>query len=155
MVSPELLRRYPFFGNLNEEQLKKIAMIAVDLSVPSGTKLFDECQSADALYLLVDGDIDLKYKYEEEFHPEKNKEFLVGEINPGEIFGISSLIEPYEYNAAAVASKDSRILKMAASNMRPLLSDDPELACTVMHQVAKAIMERLAYTRIQLAAAWA
>jgi hypothetical protein len=28
MVSPELLRRFPFFGFMNEKQLKAVAMIA-------------------------------------------------------------------------------------------------------------------------------
>ena len=33
------------------------------------------------------------------------KEFYAGSINPGEVFGISALIEPYTNNATAKALK--------------------------------------------------
>lgn len=155
MVSPELLRRYPFFGVLDQNQLKKIAMIADEIQIPAGTKLFDECQPADTLYLLIDGGIDLSYKSEEEFHPKTKKIFPIGEVNPEEVFGISAVLEPYEYNATASASKDSRVLKLNGDSLRTLLVEDPKMGYTIMHQVAKAIMERLTDTRVQLAAAWA
>jgi CRP-like cAMP-binding protein len=154
MVSPELLRRFPFFGALDPEQLKKIAMIADEINIPTGSHLFDECQPADTFYMLIDGSIDLSFKSEEEFHPKTKKVFPVGEINPGEVFGVSALLEPYEYNATALVSKDSQLIKMDAGNLRGLLKDEPALGYIFMLQVAKAVMERLSYTRVQLAAAW-
>jgi CRP-like cAMP-binding protein len=154
MVSPELLRRYPFFGPLSAAQLKSIAMIADEDSVQQGQELFEECQPANQLYLLIDGSIDLSYKSEEEYHPKKTKVFSVGEINPEEVFGISALIEPYEFNATAVASQDSRVVKIDAEQLRELISEDNQLGYILMHQISKTAMERLAYTRVQLAAAW-
>lgn len=154
MVSPELLRRFPFFGTLNPEQLKKVALIAEEITVPAGTHLFDECQPADTFYLLIDGSVDLSYKSEEEFHPKTKKVFPVGEINPGEVFGISALLEPFEYNATALVSKESQLIKFGANDLRQLLNDDASLGYLFMHQVARAVMERLSYARVQLAAAW-
>lgn len=155
MVSPELLRRFAFFGVFNEEQLKKISLIADEISVPTGAKLFDECEQANAFYFLIDGGIDLTYKSEEEFHSKIKKVFPVGEINPEEVFGISAVLSPYEYNATAITSKDSKLIKIDAEKLRQLMKEDPEFGYTMMHQVAKATMERLTYTRVQLAAAWA
>jgi len=152
MISPELLRRYPFFGNLDESELKEIAMISEEKSFEEGTILFDEGQPADALYFLIEGSIDLYYKSEEQYHPKTRKEFLVGEINPGEIFSLSSLIEPYVLNATARASQGGRLIKIEAPTLRILAEKDSDLGCKLMHQIAKALMERLKYTRIQLAA---
>jgi hypothetical protein len=42
MISPELLRRYPFFGLLTEAQLKAIAMIAQETNFTDGTQIFKE-----------------------------------------------------------------------------------------------------------------
>jgi CRP-like cAMP-binding protein len=154
MVSTELLRRFPFFGDLDAEQLKQVAMIADEINVSAGTHLFDECQPATIFYLLIDGSVDLSYKSEEEFHPKTKKVFPVGEINPGEVFGVSSVLEPYEYNATALASKDSHLIKIDAESLRDLLQAEPKLGYLFMHQVARAVMERLSYTRVQLAAAW-
>ncbi|MCK4724239.1 MAG: Crp/Fnr family transcriptional regulator [Anaerolineales bacterium] len=155
MISPELLRRYPFFGPLNEKQRKAIAMVADEIQMKVKQVIFEECQAADALYLLIEGDIDLTYKSEEEFYPKKTKVFSVGEINPQEVFAISALIEPYEYNATATVTKDGRAIKIDAKALRELIEQDVQLGYILMHQIAKTAMERLAYTRVQLAAAWA
>ena len=61
MVSPELLRRYPYFGQLNDDQLKAIAMIAEEKTYPKGVLLVKENCSASKLMLLVEGDVDLIY----------------------------------------------------------------------------------------------
>lgn len=155
MISPELLRRYPFFGLLNEDQLYAIAMISDEVDIEAGAILFEECKPAEALYLLVEGGVDLYYKSEEEYHPKTRKEFLVGEINPGEIFSLSAMIEPYVLSASARASKASKLVKIDAVELRKLCQEDPQMGYAVMQQIAKALMERLAYTRVQLAAAWA
>ena len=52
MISPELLRRYPFFGPLNDTQLKAIAMIADEVTIEKGVTLFKEKEPAVAMYLL-------------------------------------------------------------------------------------------------------
>ncbi|MBC7337778.1 MAG: cyclic nucleotide-binding domain-containing protein, partial [Clostridia bacterium] len=36
MVSPEMLRRYPYFAKISEESLKEIAMMAEERSYPAG-----------------------------------------------------------------------------------------------------------------------
>jgi CRP-like cAMP-binding protein len=155
MVSPELLKRYPFFGPFNEEQLKSIALLADEISAEQGEVLFEECQKANTIYLLLEGSVDLYYKSEEEFHPKTKKEFSVGEINPGEILAVSALVEPYVLSATAKVAQPSRLIKFDAEALRELFTRDPYMGYTVMLQVAKAIMERLMYTRVQLAAAWA
>ena len=155
MISPELLRRYPFFGHLNDTQLKDMAMIAEETTYQAKATIFEEGQPADALYLLLDGGVDLFYGSQEEYHPTTRKEFPVGEINPGEIFAISTLIKPYMLKATARAAQDLRVIKFNATKLRDLMGADPTLGCVLMKQIAEVAMERLAYTRIQLAAAWA
>jgi len=155
MISPELLRRYPHFGPFNDDQLREIAMIADEITAQENEVIFEECGPADALYLLLEGSVDLSYKSQEEYHPKASKIFSVGEINPGEIFSLSSLIEPYVLNATARASRPSRMVKIEAQALRNLLNSDPSMGYVAMQQITKALLERLAYTRVQLAAAWA
>jgi CRP-like cAMP-binding protein len=155
MISPELLRRFPFFAPFSADQLKEIALISQDFSAEEGDILFKERQTALALYLLIDGGVDLSFKSEEQFHPKSSKEFSVGEINPGEVFGISSLVEPYILNATATASKPTNCIKIDAVDLRKMIASNPNMGYLVLQQITKVLMERLAYTRIQLAAAWA
>jgi CRP-like cAMP-binding protein len=153
MISPEILRRYPFFGHLEPGQLKAIAMIAEEMGFQKNDFLLEEGQPANSLFLLVDGNIDLIFISKDEFHPEHSKVFNVGEINPGEVFGISALIEPYIYSSTAQATSVGKCLKIDAVALRALFELDQRLGCTLTRQVAKAAMERLAATRVQLAAA--
>ncbi len=155
MVSPELLRRYPFFGMLSDVQIKSMAMIAEEMSVKKGATICEEGKPAEAFFLLVEGGVSLYYKSEEEFHPKTRKEFLVGEVDAGEVFAISALIEPHTFTSTVKAERDCQIVRFSSSALNKLIEKDPKLYCGLMHEVAKAAMERLAYARIQLAAAWA
>jgi len=155
MISPELLRRYPFFGPFNDEQLKNIAKIANETSADVDEEIFGECAPADALFLLIEGSVELFYKSEEEYHPKTSREFSVGDINPGEIFAISAVINPYVLNATARATRPCKLIKIAAKPLRELFDEDAAMGYIAMHQVTKSLMERLASTRVQLAAAWA
>lgn len=153
MISPELLRRYPFFSFLNHDQLREVAMITNEIEVVKGDVLFENGEPADAWYLLMEGSIDLHYVVVNEHNPELRKDFTVGTINPGEVLGISAVIEPYMYTSKAVAVNRSRMLKTDAKALRALAKNDHLLECGLQRMMAKAGMERLHATRIQLAAA--
>lgn len=155
MISPEILRRFPFFSALDPEQLKAIAMISEVVEIHQGERLFEECQSAEYFYLLMDGSIDLVILSEGTGQSKTRREFHVGEINPGEVFAISALIEPYQFSATGNVSQNGSIIKINASSLRALLEKDNHLGYHLMAHVAKAAMERLLATRVQLAAAWA
>ena len=155
MISPEALKRYVFFGRLDSVQLKALAMIANEETYPAGAVVFEERTPANHLYLLMDGGIDLSYKSAEEYHPKSSKVFAVGEVNPEEVFGVSAVIEPYIYSATAMTSQAVRVIVIDAEALRQLIQNDPGFGFAMMSQIARVVYERLAYTRVQLAAAWA
>ncbi len=152
MISPESLRRYPFFGNLTHAQLASIAMIATQETYPAGVTLFEKGLAAETLYFLEEGGIDLYYPAKGKKSP---KEILVSEINPGEPFSISALIEPFILTSTARTAKPSRIIQIEARALRALFRTDKHLAYLLTQQATKAAVERLDATRVQLAAAWA
>lgn len=153
MISPELLRRYPFFGLLTEAQLKAIAMIAEETSFEGKTIIFKENDRADRMFLLVQGSVDIFFTVNTEGVLDFSKEFLVGEINPGDVFGISALLEPNKYATTAKADQYIRVISIDTVAFRSLLEQDLKMSYVIMHQVAKEYAERLHLTRIQLAAA--
>jgi CRP-like cAMP-binding protein len=155
MISPELLRHYQFFANFSDAQLKEVAAISDEASAEAGVTLFEECDLAESLFVLMEGNVDLYFRVREAYSSKPGKEFLTGEINPGEPFAISSVIEPYELSTSGRTSKPSRFIRIDAIELRKLMEKDPLLACVVARQATKVLMERLAYTRVQLAAAWA
>ncbi len=149
MISPELLRRYPFFSCLNDSEQRAIALVAEETSCETGTMLFEEGQPVQALHFLLEGSVDLYYKA-----PGDGREpLLVSEVSVGEPFGISALIEPYDLTATARVSRPSRILRIPAAALRGLCEADSKMGYALMRQVAHIAMERLHFARVQLAAA--
>ena len=153
MISPELLRRYPFFAFLDEAQLRAIAMLSEEINVENGALVFESGKPAEALCLLVEGSLDLYYVVADHEDPELKKEFFLNEFNVGDIFGISALIEPYLYTASVCATTPSRVVKMDGAGLRALSELDARLSAGLMKATAKAAMDRLHDTRVQLAAA--
>jgi len=154
MVTSELLRRYSFFSGLTDGQLKVLSIICDEKTVETGALIFEECGISDNLYLLIEGNVDLSYRSIDEFHTyvAPPKEFYAGSVNPGEVFGISALIEPYTNNATARASKPSRVIMVDAIELRKLLEQDLQLAYNLTRQTVIVMMDRLIALRVQLAA---
>jgi len=150
VVSPEILRRYPFFALLNEDQLRAIAMIADEKEYPKDSLLVKEDVPATKIMLLVEGDIDLIYSGGGEGAVINS---LVGSIAPGEVLGVSSLIEPYIYISSAQAMAPVKVVEIDGIALRALLEIDPKMGYALMRNVSAAVLERLKYTMVELAAA--
>jgi len=154
MIIPELLGRYPFFSFLKPAKLNSIAKIAVEEAYERGEIVFRENAFADALYILLKGSLELYFTVDIKYHPEQRKELKFRVIYPGELFGISALIEPYMLTSSARATEPSRVAKILAKPLLEICEQDDKLAYTLTQQVAKAAIDRLNATRLQLAAAW-
>ncbi len=150
MVSSELLRRYPFFALLTDEQLKAMAMVSEEKTYPKETLLLKENTAANKLILLLEGDVDLIYSGGGEG---AISNALVGSIAPGEMLGVSSLIEPYTYISSARATVPVKVVEIDGPAVRALMQVDKLLGYALMRNVSAAVLERLKYTQVELAAA--
>jgi CRP-like cAMP-binding protein len=148
-----MLRRFPFFGFMSDDQLRTVAMLSEETHADAGRTLFEEGADADSFYLLVDGAIDHFYVVEDELNPRLHKELLVGHVDPGEIFGISALIPPHRFTTTARVTRPSHMIQMNARALRARCEEDSRLAVGLMTEAARAAILRLGATRVQLAAA--
>lgn len=152
MISTEMLRKFPFFSFMDYSQQKAVAMIADKITFEKDDVIVEAGKPAGHFYFLIDGDVGYYAVVTSEHDPYYRKEYFVTDINPGEIFGISALIEPYVFTATLKANKVSHVLQVDAASLRALCEVDSKLALGLYRTVAKTAMERLQYTRLQLAA---
>jgi CRP-like cAMP-binding protein len=138
---------------MDDAQLKAVAMIAEELTYEKDELIVEAGKPADHFYFLIDGSVAYYYHVTSEHDPYYNKDYFISAINPGEIFGISALIEPYIFTATMRTDKASRIIQINASALRALCEVDLKLSVGLNRAVAKAAMERLQHTRVQLIAA--
>jgi CRP-like cAMP-binding protein len=148
MVATALLQRYKFFEVFDASELEKLAALARDTSVLENTVIFQEREMADMLYFLLDGEVDL-YTTVSATNPTR---LFAGEINPGDPFGVSALLEPYVYRTSARALVVSRFLEMDAEALRALMAQDCALGMKLLQQMMRATLERVEVLRLHVAA---
>jgi len=153
MISTEQLRKFPFFGFMDYSQLKAVAMIAEKLTYEKDEIIMEAGKPAEHFYFLMNGNLAYYTVVTSEHDPYYQKEYFITDINPGEIFGISALIEPYVFTATLRTNKLSHVIQIDAVSLRALCEVDTKLALGLYRAVAKTAMERLHTTRLQLVAA--
>jgi CRP/FNR family cyclic AMP-dependent transcriptional regulator len=146
MISPEILRRYPYFAGIREESLKQLAMIAEEKRIPAATRIFNESDPADKLSVIVRGEVHVQYLM-------GNGELrTVDTLVDGDILGWSAMIAPYKMTAHCTTTKDTDLVRLDARKLRDLCDQDPRLGYQLTMEIARLLAHRLEGARVQLAA---
>lgn len=153
MIALERLQHLPFFAFMDEKQLKAVAAIAQEVRFNAGDEICEAHTPSDALYFLTHGSLLYYMVVISEYQPDYRKEYFIGVVNPGEIFGISSLIGPHHLHSATLrAETPSCVIKIDGAALHVLCEADVYLSRGLMEAVAKTAMSRLEMTRVQLVA---
>ncbi len=145
MISPEILRRYPYFADVTEESIREVAMISEEVTFPGGTVLFSEGDKADKLYILVDGEVDIQYTLG------SGELRTVDTLVPGELIMWSALVEPYRSTAVGTTRQDSKMIAINGDALRELSEKDHDLGYRMLISLTKLLATRLEGARVQLA----
>jgi CRP-like cAMP-binding protein len=145
MISPEILRRYPYFAAAKEESLRELAMLSDEVTVASGSIMYREGDKADRLYILVEGEVDIQYTLG------SGELRTVDTIVPGELLMWSALVEPYKSTAVVTTRQNCKLIALDAAKLHVLCDKDREVANHVLLHLTKLLATRLEGARIQLA----
>lgn len=144
MISPELVRRYSFFGGFAAKELKELAMAGNERNLEPGETLFSEGDRADWLYFLADGEVETLVHGEGE-----TENIPISTLPAGEPVGWSAVIEPHVYTASARTTRPSKVLVFGRNDLARLL-EEPNFAALLMRKVAEVVSRRLRDTQLQL-----
>ena len=144
MVSPELLRRFPYFSGIGHETLRKLAMLAEEKVFSAGETISREWERAEHMYVIVSGQVEIRYNVAGEHR-------TVDTADERDLLLWSALVEPYRTTGTGVAARETRVIALPAAPLRQLCREDPRLGYHLMAAVVKALADRLDGTRIQLA----
>ena len=147
MISPEVLRRYPYFAGIDEASLKLLAMIADEKQhIPAGTHLFSEGEPVKHLGIIISGEVNIQYLLGS--GEMRTVDTLVG----GDLLGFSAFITPYRYTGFGTTTQATTLVLIDALKLRDLCDRDPQLGYQLTLHVAKLLAHRLEGARVQLAA---
>jgi CRP-like cAMP-binding protein len=145
MISPEQLRRYPYFADVQEASLRQVAMISEEKSIPAGAVIFEEGDAADNLYIIADGEIDIEYTLG------SGEKRTVDTVVAGELSMWSALVEPYKSTATGTAKSDTKLIAIDGGKLRDLCEQDHDLGYRMLICLTKLLAARLEGARVQLA----
>jgi CRP-like cAMP-binding protein len=138
MVSAEWLKKTELFGTLDESQLNAVLAHSAVKSFSDGETIFLQGEDAKRLYILIEGTVNLAVKTEEKI------DLITSKIEKeGAVFGMPSLIEPFQYNVTATCLKPSRVLVMEADHIRTAINMDPRMGMEIMRRLASIYFNRL------------
>ncbi len=133
------------FTGLNLEIMGEIAdKCCTEAVYDQGTVLFHQGEPAGFLYVLVEGDVDLRLKEETT---------VISLTEPSDIFGWSSLVENAHYTANAVCEKPVKVIKVETGpKLGRILNAHPDVGLVPYRRLAGLFNKRLAsiYQRFQL-----
>ena len=123
------------FSGLDLNVMGEIADTAcTEETYSKGTLIFNEGDSADALFILGKGAVDLK------IGGEKTVYRLTDE---SDIFGWSSLVENARYTATAIATADIQAVKIDTRKMNRVFNDNPAFGLAVYRRLSAVFNQRL------------
>lgn len=153
MISPELIRRYPFFAGLNHDYVATLAKLADEVSVEAGHCFFDEGNELKKIYLVVEGavaivievpDRSVEHSLSEQLTGKlTTKSVTVSTVGTGGVFAWSALIPPHKATAGAKAITSCRVIALDCEGLRPLFEEDCNLAYLMTLKAAQIVRERL------------
>jgi CRP/FNR family transcriptional regulator, cyclic AMP receptor protein len=147
MISPEQLRRYPYFGSVSDTAVKEVAMISEEVTVPAGHVLFSEGDKAECLYILVEGEVDLQYRLG------GGEQRTVDTLVAGDLIVWSALVEPYRCTATGRTRTVCKLIQINGQKMRALCETDHDLGYRMLVCLMALLAGRLEDARVQLATA--
>lgn len=145
MVTTEALVSCELFAGLCPAELEQIAAIANEESYQAGDLIFAEQEVAERLFVLWEGRVQVHVQLRSPLEPDG--EATIEEVEPGRVFGWSSMVKQRRFTASARALEQVRVLVIEASELNALFDRDPHIGFVVMKQLAEVIASRLRHTR--------
>lgn len=133
----ELLRSVPLFAELGDDELERIARVAVPRNFPDATRVFHEGDQSDACYIIRSGTFRVTRE-----HPD-GRAITLATLGPGDIVGELAMLDG-EVRSASVETQggEGELLALPARDMLALLERNPDITV----KIAAALTRRLRET---------
>ena len=145
MVSTDDLTACELFGGLTTAELEQIAAIAHKQTYQPGELICVEQERADRVFILDRGRVQLNIHLRSSLEPDG--EVTIEEVEPGRVFGWSSLVKQRRFTASARALEPVSVIVVWADDLNGLFDRSAHIGFVVVKQLAEVIASRLDHTR--------
>jgi CRP/FNR family cyclic AMP-dependent transcriptional regulator len=122
-----------FFAGFKSTDIQLLEPFFAPQSWVAGTVIFEQADYAEYLYLVVSGEVTIRYK------PHDGPVMTVTRVQPGGIFGWSAAMNNPSYTSGAVCSLDSEVLRIRGIDLRAICEKHPVLGKIILDRLAGVI----------------
>jgi CRP/FNR family transcriptional regulator len=127
----QTLRKTPLFATLTEDDLRRVAAVAVPRKYARKETVFREGDRADGFFVVEAGKVKV-FKLSEE-----GKEQILHVLEPGQSFAEAAIFEGGSYPAHAETLADSELLLLPKAAFLDLLERNPRLAVRMLASLSR------------------
>lgn len=124
------------FRNLSSEQLTQILPLMESCDYPKDATIFEQGAPAENLYLVVEGEVVVRYKAYD------GPLITVAHVCRGGIFGWSAALGRSTYTSSAVCLEKCHFFRISSCSLRQMCDNYPETGVLFLERLASAIAER-------------
>jgi signal-transduction protein with cAMP-binding, CBS, and nucleotidyltransferase domain len=126
------LRRVPLFGQLEPEDLQRLAMAATERLFEAGDTLMREGEPGSELMVIVDGRVRV-------VRVDDGVERQLRTYGPGDQIGELAILRDRPRAATVIAETEVRTLVIGGDGLRAILTERPEAAMAMLGTLAERI----------------
>jgi CRP/FNR family transcriptional regulator len=142
----ELLARVPVFEELGDDELRRVAEVAVRRTFAPGEVVFREGDDSDTCYVVESGHARALREHAD------GRQITLATFGPGDIFGELAMFDAERRSATVEATDRLDVAGILGPDMRRLLREHPDIAIhllTALGRRLRAANERLARQSFQ------
>ena len=131
----ELLRGVPVFADLGQEELARVAEVAVPRQFAAGEVVFREGDDSSTCYIVRSG----RARAVRE-HPD-GRSITLANFGPGDIFGELAMFDDERRSATIETLEDTEAIAILGGDMRRLLGEHPDIAVKMLASLGRRLRE--------------
>src|SRR6185436_18434114 len=136
----ELLRTVPIFSELSDDDIERMAKLAVRRRYPKDTVVFFENEEGDFFFNIIDGRIKVTIIGDD------GREVILSVLGPGDFFGEMALLDNEPRSASAIAAEETQLLCLHRTDFQTVLTDNRSITSALI----KILSARLRHANHQI-----
>jgi CRP-like cAMP-binding protein len=114
--------------------------VFVSCNCHTGTIVFEQGDPAEYLYLVVSGEVVIRFK------PEDGPTIKVARVRDGGVFGWSAIIRRRKYTSTVECAVHTQLLRVSSADLQSLCEKYPETGTIILDRLVSDVAERLRST---------
>ena len=132
----ESLPYIPLFQDLDPAQTALLKPLFEQYTCPADTVIFEQGVPAIYLYLLIKGEVAIRYK------PYDGPLITLTRLREGDVFGWSAVVGSPHYTSSIISETEVEAIRIRGNHLLKLFNDAPETGKVVMDRLARVVSPR-------------